>query len=207
MPMAATAMDHDGGGGGGDVVTPGELLGNSLTLVAGQGSYADGRAVRASVTGRRRIVPPPPGSDQRSTVEVVGHKAHSAVPQPGSVVIARVTKVMAKMASADILCVDSKAVKEKFTGLIRQQDVRATEIDKVDMYQSYRPGDIVRAMVPLSLGDARAYYLSTAKNELGVVSAQSIAGGTLVPISWTEMQCDLTGQIEQRKVAKEERCL
>ena len=29
----------------------------------------------------------------------------------------------------------------------RQQDVRATEIDKVDMYQSYRPGDIVRALV------------------------------------------------------------
>lgn len=28
----------------------------------------------------------------------------------------------------------------------------------------------------LSLGDARAYYLSTTKNELGVVSAQSIAG-------------------------------
>ncbi|KAL0927673.1 hypothetical protein M5K25_001871 [Dendrobium thyrsiflorum] len=55
-----------------------------------------------------------------------------------------------------------------------QQDVRATEIDKVDMYQSFRPGDIVKAEV-LSLGDARAYYLSTAKNELGVVSAQSIA--------------------------------
>lgn len=194
-------MDLDGGG---DVVTPGELLGNSLTLAAGRGAYAEGRSVRASVTGRRRVVPPAPGSsDQRSTVEVVGHKAHGAVPQPGSVVIARVTKVMARMASADIMCVDSKAIKEKFTGMIRQQDVRATEIDKVDMYQSYRPGDIVRAVV-LSLGDARAYYLSTAKNELGVVSAQSLAGGTLVPISWTEMQCDLTGQIEQRKVAKVE---
>ncbi|AQK76099.1 Nucleic acid-binding OB-fold-like protein [Zea mays] len=180
--MAATAMDHDGGD---DVVTPGELLGNSLTLAAGRGAYADGRSVRASVTGRRRIVPPAPGSDdQRSTVEVVGHKAHGAVPQPGSVVIARVrcseilgiiwlevgrcmclkvraitlvvvyrlsllqvTKVMARMASADIMCVDSKAIREKFTGMIRQQDVRATEIDKVDMYQSYRPGDIVKAMV------------------------------------------------------------
>jgi exosome complex component CSL4 len=54
---------------------------------------------------------------------------------------------MARMASADIMCVDSKAVKEKFTGMIRQQDVRATEIDKVDMFQSYRPGDIVRALV------------------------------------------------------------
>lgn len=31
----------------------------------------------------------------------------------------QVTKVMARMASADIMCVDSKAVKEKFTGMIR----------------------------------------------------------------------------------------
>ncbi|RVX11400.1 hypothetical protein CK203_019670 [Vitis vinifera] len=94
----------------------------------------------------------------------------------------------------------------------------------------------------LSLGDARAYFLSTAKNELGVVSAESTAGeiayfrdeqgkdmvveyrccaqlhdvdcrlvnivvplllgATMVPMSWTEMQCPLTGQIEQRKVAK-----
>ncbi|ERN16664.1 hypothetical protein AMTR_s00051p00167860 [Amborella trichopoda] len=108
---------------------------------------------------------------------------------------------MARMASADIMCVGSKSVREKFTGMIRQQDVRATEIDKVDMHLSFRPGDIVRAMV-LSLGDARAYYLSTAKNELGVVSAQSAAGATMIPISWIEMQCPQTGQIEQRKVAK-----
>ncbi|KAK1582093.1 hypothetical protein Q3G72_011766 [Acer saccharum] len=114
----------------------------------------------------------------------------------------------------------------------RQQDVRATEIDKVDMHLSFRPGDIVRALVlytctshltskffstykikrihksltqsfdKLSLGDAPAYFLSTAQNELGVLSAESTAGGTMIPISWTEMQCPLTGQIEQRKVAK-----
>lgn len=29
-----------------------------------------------------------------------------------------------------------------------------------------------------------------------------VAGATMVPISWTEMQCPLSGQIEQRKVAK-----
>jgi len=27
-------------------------------------------------------------------------------------------------------------------------------------------------------------------------------GATMVPVSWTEMQCPVTGQIEQRKVAK-----
>lgn len=31
--------------------------------------------------------------------------------------------------------------------LYRQQDVRATEIDKVDMHLSFRPGDIIRAVV------------------------------------------------------------
>ncbi|KAG5051245.1 hypothetical protein JHK85_003750 [Glycine max] len=56
---------------------------------------------------------------QRLTVEVTGHKAHGPVPQPGSVVIARVTKVMARSASADIMCVGPKSVREKFTGIIR----------------------------------------------------------------------------------------
>ncbi|XP_028556186.1 exosome complex component CSL4 isoform X1 [Dendrobium catenatum] len=196
-----------------NIATPGEILGDSSQFIAGKGTYLapNGRNIHASLTGQRRLVPPPPDSAekhslwnpslQRLTVEVVGHKTRGAVPEPGVVVIARVTRVMARMASADIMCVESKAVKEKFTGIIRQQDVRATEIDKVDMYQSFRPGDIVKAEV-LSLGDARAYYLSTAKNELGVVSAQSIAGATMVPISWTDMQCPSTGQVEKRKVAK-----
>lgn len=52
-------------------------------------------------------------------MEVTGHKAHGLIPEPGSLVLARVTKVMARMASVDILCVGSKAVREKFAGVIR----------------------------------------------------------------------------------------
>ena len=52
-------------------------------------------------------------------MEVTGHKAHGLIPEPGSLVLARVTKVMARMASVDILCVGSKAVREKFPGVIR----------------------------------------------------------------------------------------
>lgn len=186
------------------MVTPGDILGTFSELKPGKGSYVSpqNNLVYASLSGFRSLKPQSPDSeDQRPTVEVIGHKGHGAVPEPGVVVLARVTKVMAKMASADIMCVGAKAVREKFTGTIRQQDVRATEIDKVDMHSSFRPGDIVKALV-LSLGDARAYYLSTAKNELGVVSAVSAAGATMVPVSWTEMHCPLTGQVEQRKVAK-----
>ncbi|OMO96049.1 Exosome complex component CSL4 [Corchorus olitorius] len=160
-----------------EMVTPGEVLGRATELKAGKGAYVapDNKTIYASLTGFRRIQSPPSDSpDKRPTVDVTGHKAHGPVPEPGSVVIARVTKVMARTTSADIMCVGPKSVREKFTGVIRQQDVRATEIDKVDMHLSFRPGDIVRAVV-LSLGDARAYYLSTAQNELGVVSAESSA--------------------------------
>lgn len=187
-----------------DMVTPGEVIGRTHDVKAGRGTYTatHNNTVYASLTGFRHTIPPASDSpDQRPIVEVTGHKAHGPVPEPGSVVIVRVTKVMTKIAEADIMCVGQKSVREKFTGVIRQQDVRATEIDKVDMHLSFRPGDIVKALV-LSLGNARAYFLTTAKNELGVVSAESTAGATLVPISWTEMQCPLSGQIEQRKVAK-----
>ncbi|WEW61102.1 exosome 3'-_5 exonuclease subunit ski4 (Csl4) [Emydomyces testavorans] len=56
--------------------------------------------------------------------------------------------------------------------LIRKEDVRAVEKDRVVMEESFRVGDIVRAVV-VSVGDQAAYYASTAGNELGVVMARS----------------------------------
>ncbi|KAK3080194.1 hypothetical protein LTS18_002873 [Coniosporium uncinatum] len=96
-----------------------------------------------------------------------------------------------------------------FPALIRTQDIRATEKDKIKMLESFRPGDVVRAVV-ISLGDQGGYYLSTAGNELGVVlawSSEDEAGGReLVPVSWREMGVvDERGGVEGRegrKVAK-----
>lgn len=53
---------------------------------------------------------------------------------------------------------------------------RSCCVPQVVIYDCFRPGDLVTAEV-LSLGDARSYYLSTAKNELGVVYARGGAGG------------------------------
>lgn len=44
-----------------------------------------------------------------------------------------------------VSCIQSSSIHNSYFG--RQQDVRATEIDKVDMHLSFRPGDIVRALV------------------------------------------------------------
>ena len=55
--------------------------------------------------------------------------------------------------------------------MVRKEDVRLKDIDKIEIVKSFTPGDIVRAKV-ISLGDARSYLLSTAEDELGVIMAQ-----------------------------------
>ncbi|MCO5568329.1 hypothetical protein L7F22_022028 [Adiantum nelumboides] len=182
--------------------TPGELLGRASEYTSGRGTYVWNNKIYSSVVGVERVSQPPPfPQDKSPVIEVIGEKQHGAVPEPGLVITGKVGKVMAKSALVDIVCVGSRAVKEKFSGILRQQDVRVTEIDKVEMYNCFRPGDIIKAEV-LSLGDARSYVLTTAKNELGVVSATSVAGAKMVPVSWQEMMCPLTNQKEPRKVAK-----
>ncbi|CCF56233.1 hypothetical protein KAFR_0A07990 [Kazachstania africana CBS 2517] len=92
---------------------------------------------------------------------------------------------------------------ETFRGIIRSQDVRSTDRDKVKMLESFKPGDIVRAQV-LSLGDGNNYYLTTARNDLGVIfaKAENGAGGLMYAIDWQNMICPSTGSMEKRKCAK-----
>ena len=65
----------------------------------------------------------------------------------------------------------------------------------------FQPGDVVRALVA-SLGDARSYFLSTARDDLGVVVARAEDGTPLVPQDAVTMRNPLTGLTEGRKVAK-----
>ncbi|PNJ86840.1 EXOSC1 isoform 3 [Pongo abelii] len=113
-----------------------------------------------------------------------------------------VSSINSRFAKVHILYVGSMPLKNSFRGTIRKEDVRATEKDKVEIYKSFRPGDIVLAKV-ISLGDTQSnYLLTTAENELGVVVAHSESGIQMVPISWCEMQCPKTHTKEFRKVAR-----
>ena len=54
----------------------------------------------------------------------------------------------------------------------------------------------------ISLGDQANYYLTTARNDLGVLMAKSEYRNQMVPISWKEFRDPVTGLRESRKVAK-----
>ncbi|KAF9154443.1 Exosome complex component CSL4 [Linnemannia schmuckeri] len=181
-----------------NAVVPGQRLGHVQEYSAGPGTYSHQDFLYASVVGIKKIIE---AQGELPTLTVQRENSQSAMPEIDAIVTCKVVRVNPRFAAVNIMVVGETPCKDDFQGIIRVQDVRATEKDKVKIYNSFRPGDIVRAQV-ISLGDARSYYLSTASNELGVIFGTSVAGGSLVPISWQEMQCTKTKAIELRKCAK-----
>lgn len=113
--------------------------------------------------------------------------------------VGRVVKVSLRQAFVDIIQIEGQDVVETFSGLIRISDIRSSDIDAVEVHKCFRPRDLVRARV-LSLGDQRAYYLTTAEPELGVVSCRSSTTGlVMVPLDEKTVICRETSEREDRK--------
>ncbi|TAQ90602.1 hypothetical protein B7494_g1053 [Chlorociboria aeruginascens] len=187
------------------IAVPGQLLGPMSEYLPGPGTHVHNSNLYASILGpiKTSLPPKPTGPQKRltkitsaatpllSTISIerditAGKEAQGKseiLPEVNSAVLCRVTRITPRQAAVAIL------------------DVRATEKDKVKIFESFRPGDIVRAVV-ISLGDQANYYLSTARNDLGVIMATSEAGNAMYPVSWKEYKDPETGVSESRKVAK-----
>mmetsp|Transcript_56997 Transcript_56997/g.113240 ORF Transcript_56997/g.113240 Transcript_56997/m.113240 type:complete len:206 (-) Transcript_56997:126-743(-) len=173
------------------IAIPGEVL--PLATAVTPSTFSWGGQLRASV----------PGFVDVDTGGLQGHRSRGAVLTVGDMIFGRVMRINPRLATVDILCVGDTALREPCTGLLRREDVRPPDAggSGAEMYHCFRPGDVVLAVV-LSLGDARAYYLSTAANECGVVLSRTSEGVRMVPVSWCEMEDPTTKVREKRKVAK-----
>jgi exosome complex component CSL4 len=195
------------------VVVPGQVLATSASSIAGPGTHVFEDNILASITGPLNTIP----SSQKKGKPSLTISRHASVP-PGpevnSTILARVIRVQARQlivsilpvapgSSADSLVSYTATTNDdlQYQAILRREDVRAFEKDKIAMNDMFRVGDIIRATV-ISLGDERSYYISTTGNEFGVVVATSAAGNAMVPASWKEMRDVVTGKTELRKVAK-----
>ncbi|GAB0135413.1 hypothetical protein EsDP_00003753 [Epichloe bromicola] len=198
------------------VAVPGQILGPSTKYLPGPGTHIHDGNIASSLLGKVTITAPTkapgpakrlnkltaPAPEERATMSVARHgRKREMLPDVNNVVLARVVRLMPKQAIVVIQQVGDTVLQTEWQGVIRVQDVRATEKDKVKIHESFKPGDVVRAQV-ISLGDQANYYLSTASNELGVIMATSEAGNDMVPVSWKEYKDPETGASEPRKVAK-----
>ena len=132
------------------LVAPGEQLGRSSELVAGEGCFVWGDHVHAGRAGVRQL----DSSQPLPVITVLGEGAAktSIVPAVGDIVTCKIVRINPRQAQLEILCVGSTALREPVGGIIRREDVRDYERDQVAIYKSFRPGDVVLGRV-LSFGN------------------------------------------------------
>ncbi|KAF2658903.1 hypothetical protein K491DRAFT_236758 [Lophiostoma macrostomum CBS 122681] len=213
------------------IALPGQLLAPATKYLPGPGTHIHNSSIYASIAGPVSSAPaqtaktpstsksstpnslpllsiqraPPASSLDPGILGSGGGGGSSILPSVDSVILGRITRLGARFASLEILTVGDVVCREAFAGQIRREDVRATEKDKVKIEESFRVGDVVRGVV-ISLGDVGGYYVTTARNELGVVMAWASGGPgvgrQMVPVSWKEFREVGTGWVEGRKVAK-----
>lgn len=185
--------------------TPGErlasLLDGTTQYKGGQGTFQSGNYICSSLVGKVVEKTVKEDGDSFILVQVVQeHSSAIIIPRIGDTVVCKVVRISQKHVFLDILQIQGREdVVEKFSGLIRSSDIRSSDIDTLEVHRCFRPRDIVRAKV-LSLGDARAYYLTTAEKDLGVISCRSqTTGDLMVPFDETCMICKETQEKEERK--------
>jgi len=205
------------------LVVPGQVLGSTTAYLPGSGTHVFENNILASVIGTS-LITPAANKSAKPTISIPRYSASNAnkanaaacatnmLPKVGSIILGRVTRVQQRQLSASILSVDPspKDILSytqitdddlQFQAVLRKEDIRTHEKDKIVINDMYRVGDIIRATV-ISLGDERNYYVSTAGNDFGVVVATSENGNAMVPASWKEMKDIVTAKGESRKVAK-----
>ena len=183
-----------------DVVVPGDFLVPFSSFSKGPGTCTRGGKLYALLAGKVSISND--GGQDKPTISV--HHPMSSmkfVPAIGTVAICQVMNIGWKQARVQIISVKDQILPEPLHGVIRKEDIRAMEKDTAEVFQSFRPRDLIRARV-ITHGEGQAYVLSTAENELGVVWARCNCGTIMHPLSWCEMQCSKRGDKQKRKVAR-----
>ena len=61
--------------------------------------------------------------------------------------VCQVVSITRQVARVSIVCVGETALKERFSGVVRRENIRAEEIDRVEVQNSMRPGDVIVAEV------------------------------------------------------------
>ena len=165
----------------GSKVAPGDKLCASKLYNPGKGCYVRGASVYACAVGTVKFTESKDGKGEASVILEEGRQYASAlVLNVGDIVLAKVNRIQVNMANIEIVAAEGiGALREHHSGIIRKEDIRVAATVEVNIYDSFRPGDIVRAKV-ISLGDSRKYILSTAENDLGVIRAVCASSGEIM---------------------------
>lgn len=136
--------------------------------IAGIGTYVRGNTIKASIKGKVVKEETINGGITINVIPKSENIAQNFILNEKDIVIGRITRINYNQAFVDILMVGEQKLAFPPKGVIRREDIRSTEIDKVSVPDFFKPFDIVKAQV-VSMGDTKYYYLSTSNEKLGVI--------------------------------------
>lgn len=113
------------------------------TYTSGQGTYERQGYIYSQLAGYVDII-------EKDGVKIVAvHTAgeQTIVPAQGDIVTAQVYIISQQFAKCYIKCVGETVLRRPFRAVIRREDIRATEKDRIEVYKCFRPGDIILARV------------------------------------------------------------
>lgn len=139
------------------VFFPGDAVGDNL--IGGAGTYVCSKGLlRASLVGQPVYENSMSEADDtgvlKKKVNIVSSSrinTSATVIAVGDTVLAQVMKIGVNQANVEILAVGDNALRDLAKGVVRREDIRMNEIDKLVVRECFRPGDIIKAQV-ISLG-------------------------------------------------------
>ena len=171
-------------------VVPGDRLGVIEEFTSGSGTYIEGGTIHSKITGCTLL------DMLNKEVSVFPLVKAATVPQVGSIVTGLVSDVKSKNAVLAIFQIGDKTLSGNFKGMLHISSVSHQYVE--DMFNVVKAGDIMRAKVISTKN--RSVFLSTADEDLGVVSALcSLCGNALLPGN-RGMKCSSCGNFESRKI-------
>ena len=172
-------------------VVPGDRLGVIEEFTPGAGTYVEEGIIRSEVTGCTLL------DVLNKQVSVYPLVPTASVPQVGSIVTGLVLDVRNKQAVLRIFQIGEKMLSGFFTGMLHISGVSQGYVD--NMYNVCKTSDIMRAKVISTKN--RAFFLSTAEKDLGVVYALCSRCGNVLQPGNRGMRCSKCGNLERRKIS------
>ena len=136
---------------------PGQDLAPSSKYAAGPGTHVYASHIQASLAGVPTVdktTNPPTLSIPRllpprdaSFLPSFNVSTTNTLPRVGSIVLGKVTRCLVRQINVAILVVDEDVCADEWSGVVRKEDVKATEKEKVVVGDSFRVGDLIRAEV------------------------------------------------------------
>ena len=158
-------------------VLPGTTIASTSSFQSGLGTYVHNSNIVASIKGKPSTLSASESASTttaRPTISVAPSVAsirqipsrnvtrRNVLPSVNAIVLAKVTRLQQRQANVSIVVVDETVCSDEFAGVVRREDVRGWEVDKVKVEEMFRIGDVIRAVV-VSTRVSNSYHQATAR--------------------------------------------